>query len=73
MDNSPENWFVCSADGAVYRVLGLLGRAEQGISLEEIFKKIGSSQKLQWKYTKQFREKWTRQGQIDSIQGKGIV
>ena len=73
MDNSHENWFVCSADGAVYRVLGLLGKAEQGISLEEIFKKLGLTQKLQWKYTKQFREKWTRQGQIDSIQGKGAT
>jgi len=41
--NSSENWLVCSADGAVFRVLGLLGRIEQGISLEEILEKIGLS------------------------------
>jgi hypothetical protein len=59
--SSSENWSVCSADGAVFRVLGLLGKANQGISLEEILQKIGLpvSGQLEWKYTKKFREKWT--------------
>jgi len=72
LDNSSENWRVCSADRAVFTVLGLLGRAEQGISLEEILKVVGLPQKLEWKYTKSFREKYTRLGQIDSIQDKGL-
>jgi len=71
--NSTENWIVCAADGAVFRVLGLLGKAEQGISLEEVLEKIGLSRKLEWKYTKKFCEKYTRIGQIDSIKNKGLL
>ena len=70
--NSTGNWLVCSADAAVFRVLGLLRKAQQGISLEEVLKEIGLSQStLEWKYTKAFREKYTRMGQIDSIQDSG--
>jgi len=72
--DSSENWLVCSADGAIFRVLGLLGRIEQGISLEEILEKIGLSQNnLEWEYTKKFREKYTRKGQIDFTQGQGLL
>jgi len=72
--NSSENWLVCAADKVVFRVLGLLSRAEQGISLEEILVKIGLSQsKLEWEYTKKFREKYTLMGQADSIQDKGLL
>ena len=38
---SPADWILCSADGAVFRILGLLGKGEQGISLEEALKQIG--------------------------------
>ena len=69
---SPENWSVCSADAAVFMVLGLLGKGNQGISLQEILQKIGLSQSsLEWEYTKKFREKYTRMGRIDSVQHKG--
>jgi hypothetical protein len=72
--DSSENWLVCSSDGVVFRVLGLLGKANQGISLEEILQKVGlSRQNLEWKYTKKFCEKHTRSGQIDSIQDKGLL
>ena len=72
--NSSENWRVCAADKVVFRVLGLLSRAEQGISLEEILVKIGLPQsKLEWEYTKKFREKYTLIGQADSIQDKGLL
>lgn len=72
--DSSENWLVCSADGAIFRVLGSLGRIEQGISLEEILEKIGLSQSnLEWEYTKKFREKYIRMGQVDSIQDKGLL
>ena len=56
----------------VFRVLGLLGRAEKGISLEEILIQIGLSRVLKKQYTKRFREKYTNLGQIDSIQGYNI-
>jgi len=73
--DSVDNWLVCSADGAVFRVLGLLGKANQGISLQEILQRIGLSvsEKLEWKYTKAFCEKWSRRGQIDSIQDIGLI
>ena len=71
--DSSENWLVCSSDGAVFRVLGLLQRGEQGISLEEILKKIGLSRELEPRYTKKFRERHTFMGQIDSIQNKGLI
>jgi len=72
--NSSEEWLLCSGDHAVYRVLGLLGRGEQSISLEEILDKVGLSQsQLRREYTKKFREFWIRKGQIDSIQNKGLI
>jgi len=72
--DSPEYWLVCAADKAVFRVLGLLGRGERGISLEEILKAIGQSRRdLEREYTKKYREKWTCIGQRDSIQDKGLI
>jgi hypothetical protein len=72
--NSPEQWLVCSADHAVFRVLAILGKAEQGISLEELLNKVGLSRRnLEWKFTKRFREKYTRMGKADSIQGQGLL
>jgi hypothetical protein len=70
--NRPEQWFLCSADGAVFRVLGLIGKAERGISLEEILEQIGLKQNLVWQYSKRFREKYTQMGQVDLIQNKGL-
>jgi len=67
--NSSENWLVCAADKAVFRVLGLLNKTDQGISLEEVLNKIGLSRNIERKYTKKFREKWTHKGQEDFIQG----
>jgi hypothetical protein len=70
---SREDCKVCSADGAVFRTLGLLGKSEQGISLEEVLNKIGLSRNLEWEYTKRFREKYTHIGRADSIQDKGLL
>lgn len=70
MHTSAEEWFVCTADHAVFRILGLIGKSEQGISLEEVLKDIGLSHQLEWQYTRRFRERWTRVGQVDSLQGR---
>jgi len=72
LDESPENWLLCSADKAVFRVLGLLGKGEQGISLEEVLQEIGLPKQLEWEYSRKFREKYTRLGQEDFIQNKGF-
>ncbi len=81
--DSKENWRICSADKAVFNVVGILGKASSGISLEEILRDIGLGPILgwknitprdkDWKYTKKFREMWTRKGQIDSVQGMGLA
>jgi len=71
--DSEKKWLACSSDHAVFRVLGLLGRADQGISLQEILDSTGLSKSgLEPRYSKPFREKWTHKGQIDSIQYKGL-
>ena len=80
---SSANWLLCSADGAVFRILGLLGKAEQGLSLEEMLTQIGLQPYIRWdritpkdedwKYTKKFRERWTREGQKDFVQDKGLL
>ena len=72
LNNSNDPWIVCSGDGAVFKTLGLLGKSEQGISLEEILKAIGLPNQLEWPYTKKFREKYTRIGQSDSLQERGF-
>ena len=70
--NTSECYLLCSADKVIFKVLGLMGKSEQGISLEEILEQIGLHQKLEEWYTKQFREKYTKMGQIDAIQNKGL-
>jgi len=69
---SEENWLICSSDGIVFRVLGRTERADQGISLEELLHQIGLGHKLEWQYTKRYRERFTRMGQEDSIRGRGM-
>jgi hypothetical protein len=70
---SSETWVLCSTDGPVFRLMGFLGRGEQGISLEEILKEIGLlPRQLEWQYTRKFREKYSRMGQADYIQDKGL-
>jgi len=66
--NSAETWKVCAADKAVFRVLGFLDMAEQGVSLEEVLSDIGLGRALDWKFSKRFREKYTKLGEIDAIQ-----
>ena len=68
------DWKFCSSEGPAFAVLGFLGESNQGISLEETLQEIGRKQSsLEWKYTKKFREKYTRMGQVDSIQDKGLL
>lgn len=65
---SREEWIISSADEIVFKVLGLEGRTEQGLSLEEILDKIGLTQSnLKRQYRKAFRESAIRKGQYDGI------
>lgn len=72
LTSNNDKWIISSADEIVFKVLGREGRSEQGISLEEILQKIGLSQSaLRPHFTKQFRDRITRKGQIDRITGFG--
>ncbi len=53
---------ICSADKIVYRVLGRMGRSEQGVSLEEVLSQAGLSRKLGREFCREYREQWTRKG-----------
>ena len=70
--NSRDEWLISSSDEIVFKTLGLEGRSEQGISLEEILDKIGMTRSnLSVQYTREFRMNVTRKGQIDGVTGFG--
>jgi hypothetical protein len=73
--NSSEDFTLCAADGAVFSALGFLSKAEKGVSLEELLQQTGfkPSSQLEWRFTKRFREKYTKLGQVDSIRGQGFA
>lgn len=71
LDQHSVECLICSADAIVYRVLGNLNTAEQGISLEEVLAKIGLSRSLTWQFSKQFRERWTKEGFTEGLGGIG--
>ena len=66
-----DEYLISSGDAIVYKVLGNLGKGEQGISLEEILQKIGLGRQVAVQYSKRFRESCTRQGTEDMIRGRG--
>ena len=72
MDKSQEEYLFSSADLAVFRVLGLLGRGEQGISLEELLQRVGNTKQLEPRFSKAVREKYTKEGQQDHVRGRGL-
>ena len=70
---SSDEYSISSGDAIVYRVLGRLGKGEQGISLEEILASMGLQQtNIGWQFTKKFREKYTADGFTDMMQNRGL-
>ena len=72
MLNSGDEWLICSADKIVFRILGTLHRVEQGVSLEEILTGIGLGRSLRREFSRAYREKWTRKGFAEGLQGVGL-
>jgi hypothetical protein len=66
------NHRICSSDKAVFRVLGCLGKREQGISLEEVLKRCGLGRKLHPSFGEEYREHWTDHGWTEGFQGKAL-
>ncbi|AQT67222.1 hypothetical protein STSP2_00365 [Anaerohalosphaera lusitana] len=71
--SSKEHFLICSGDSIVFRILGLIARSGQGISLEELLSKIGLGRQLEWRNTKDFRIKYTKLGEQDSVTGTGLA
>ena len=69
--STPEPFLICSADSIVFKVLGNLLRAEQGVSLQEILDRLGLSRHLTRQFTKPFREEWTNKGFQEHLAGIG--
>ncbi len=63
---------ISSADAVVWRTLGLLALGEQGVSLEELLVRVGFGAKVDWQYTKAFREKYTTQGFSERLGGGSL-
>lgn len=62
---------ICSADAIVWRVLGNTGDGERGISLEELLQQAGLPKPLPERFTRAFRDKWTRKGRSERFMGYG--
>jgi len=69
---SKDLYQISSGDAIVFRVLGLLNRSDQGISLEEVLQKVGLGRAVAKQYTKHFRERYAREGEQDSLRGRGL-
>lgn len=67
--NSGEDCRLCSGDKIVFRVLGSLSRGDQGMSLEEILYQVGLGRPLSQQYSKAYRERWTKTGFREGLQG----
>ncbi|MCP4606195.1 MAG: hypothetical protein GY847_37735 [Proteobacteria bacterium] len=72
-DCKDEDALISSGDAIVYRVLGNIDKQEQGVSLEEIFGRLGMSRKVDWPYSKRFRLEKTRKGFEENLQGYGRI
>ncbi len=70
--DSDDPCTVCSSDAIVFRVLGRLSRSERGLSLEEVLGAVGLGRELPYQFSRKFRERWTKQGQQEMIQGIGL-
>jgi hypothetical protein len=69
LESSADPWRLCSSDALVFRVLGSLGRAEQGISLEEVLSGVGLGRHVDAMYDKAFRQRYTTRGRQEAITG----
>lgn len=62
---------ICSADKIVWRVLGNTGQSERGASLEELLAESGLTKSLPERFSRRFRERWTRIGSQEWFMGRG--
>lgn len=67
-----DDYQICSADAIVFRVLAVLDRGQQGISLEELLEQVGLGRSLDRKFGKSFRLQNHDKGLRDRMAGIGL-
>ncbi len=67
---SKEEHYICSADKVVFRILGCLGKGDQGLSLELILQKCSLTNKLGEEFGEDYRIRWTKRGASEGITGQ---
>lgn len=67
-----EPYRLCSSDAIVFKVLSVVDRSEQGVSLEEVLQAIGLTRPLSRQFTKAFREEYRSRGLQDRLAGIGL-
>lgn len=70
--NNGDPYRLCSADAIVFKVLSVMDRSEQGVSLEEVLRATGLSRSLPRQFTKAFRELHQSLGLHDKLAGIGL-
>ncbi len=63
---------LCSSDAIVFKVLSVVDRSEQGVSLEEVLQAIGLARPLSRQFSKAFREEHRSRGLQDRLAGMGL-
>jgi len=63
---------LCSSDAIVFKVLAVLDRSEQGVSIEEVLQAVGLARPLSRQFTKSFRDDNRSRGLQDRLAGIGL-
>ncbi len=63
---------LCSSDAIVFKVLSVVDRSDQGVSLEEVLQAIGLARPLSRQFTKAFRDENRARGLQDRLAGIGL-
>jgi hypothetical protein len=63
---------LCSSDAIVFKVLSVVDRSEQGVSLEEVLRAVGLHRPLSSQFTKAFRDDYRQRGFNDRLAGIGL-
>lgn len=63
---------LCSSDAIVFKVLAVVDRSDQGVSLEEVLQSVGLTRRLSQQFTKAFRDENRARGLQDRLSGIGL-
>lgn len=62
----------CSCDGVALKALAMIGRAEQGISMEALLQRIGHAKSMKRQFSEKFFQEKIAEGQGNRITGTGL-